>query len=137
MNMVKSITGRILRSLKNYKEANDSLQDQLLSVIKLQQGEQLYGVYYNAPYKLNDCIVTTDKGLHIIYEDGEYFFLNFSDFKDLKLPPKDPEEITLMVYLEDGSSLPLYIKYVKDNKFKDVYEFSRYLRRVTSYIKGQ
>ena len=137
MDLVKSITGRILRGLTNYKEVDDSLKEELYAVIKPKEGERIFGVYYNKPYSLQDCIVTTDKGLHIIYEDKKYVFLDFNDFKDLKLPPKDPEDTTLIIFLEDGSSLPIYIKYVKDNKFKDVYEFSRYLRRVTSYLKGE
>jgi hypothetical protein len=104
--------------------------------IHLHDGEILIGLYDNLLGGNESEIVVTNLGLYI-NNSGEADFIEYRSIKEVEIP-KDMEKTKLdyfIVRLSDGQSKKIPITGGHD-RFKDVYEFIRFVERVKDDVMG-
>lgn len=115
---------RILRPMKSYRDVSniDSAQ---LSLINFGPGEVCIGMYENS---LGDCVFITNKGLHILVSDSKRF-ISYADIVGIQPPFDKKEDTSIFLILANGEKALVEIRN-GSGRFKDVFEFSRFLDRV-------
>jgi hypothetical protein len=129
-SLVLSRAHRILKPLANFHEIEDSSIDinEVIDKVNLQEGEVLIGVYEN---RESDYVIVSNMGIRIMNLDS----IDFIDYRSIDKVeiPSGMEKMTLdrtHIHLGEGRIIKLYITGGND-KFRDVFEFVRFLDRVT------
>jgi hypothetical protein len=95
--------------------------------LKLGAGENPIGVYDNHTGSMQERILITNKGVYIYRENG-WDSIRYEEIDSVGTPEsKDVEGLT--VRFVDGSSTEIPVR-GKRGKFRDAFEFLRFLNRV-------
>src|SRR5437868_5943809 len=134
---VKSRVVRILKPLRRYRDQSpDSLMTSIAATrVGLQEGEICLGVYENNPGCLEDSIIVTNLGLHI-YRSGESLFIDYGQIESIEAPSVKETADRLKIRLSNGAMKDLPIQ-GGQGRFRDAFEFLRFLDRVKDDIRRQ
>ena len=135
MITVKSRVARILRPLSNFTTIESDVPIDLIFPA-LNIHEHLLGIYANALLSSKELIAVTDKAILIEF-DGEWIRLDYNDILSIDLP--QPEELdagsaSILIRKQDETALQVPVRGFKGRLF-DIYEFGRFLMRVTKDVK--
>ena len=134
-DLLKSRVHRILRGLPSFRSTADAtvaLPDGYEGH-RLADGEQVLGLYTNTADDHREDILVTTHGLHL-GPSGQTKFIAYQQISHVDtLQPKHPLS-TLRLHLESGEVMDLPIAGGHD-RFRDAWEFMRYLDRVTRDIR--
>jgi len=132
---VKTRVARILKPLLNFRPIKAGSLDvsPSLPAFALKEGEECYGVYENLPAEADETVAVTNLGLHILRRK-KWQFVDYRQIRkvDLVSPKQDVSE--LLVRLTNQESVLLPIRGGK-GKFRDAFEFMRFIDRVTSDLR--
>lgn len=135
MVSVKSRAHRTLRSFENFTFDMEECE-KFLSEVDIglyEHKEDLVGVYFNEPSQPYFSIGVFERGL--LFWDGNskvgshFKFVNFKNIEDHKAPEYKHTASYIKLILENGEIAILPILGGK-GKFRDVFEFQRFLMRV-------
>lgn len=132
---VKSRLHRTIKNFENYHELNDENSKLLLENLDLLEDEVCYGVYENTPEKKEERIAITNKGL-CIWRKNEWVRIYYLDIKEIRMEENKQTIDSLTLILLNDVTFQLPIKGHK-GKFKDIFNFTRFLDRVISDLKKQ
>ena len=127
---VRSRAYRTLRSLNHYEDLaeKEPLSKIALGEIDLEENEKLIGVYRN-PGSSDTNIAVTELGLRAKEADG-WSFIRFDDIEEATAHPPDKHEAdSILLLLRSGEEVAVPVK-GKNGRFRDVFEFLRFLDRV-------
>ena len=113
--------------MKSYREAS-ALDSNQLSLVNLDLGEVCVGVYENSLGDLSDCVFITNKGLHLLVNESEKF-ISYADIVNVQSPTSKTEDTSICLTLTRGEKSLVEIRN-GNGRFKDVFEFLRFLDRV-------
>lgn len=130
---VKSRIHRTIRNSDNYYQLENSISDIFVENFNLQNDEIAYGVYENFPQNKNERIVITNKGVHL-YKEKTWVFIDFCSIKSVSVESEKQVAEYITLYLGNNKTFLLPVRGNK-GKFRDVFEFSRFLSRVISDLK--
>ena len=137
MNITQAVKSRSHRTLSHLQSFRDVglLTDQAtksLQGIAFQGDEALIGVYENNPGKLDELIAVTTRGLRI-HQAGDWRFYPFEVIDEVTVTSEagKREADALALTLSGGQQVILPIR-GGDERFRDVWEFSRFLARTIS-----
>jgi len=119
-----------LRSLNHYEDLaeKEPLSKIALGEIDLEENEKLIGVYRN-PGSSDTNIAVTELGLRAKEADG-WSFIRFDDIEEATAHPPDKHEAdSILLLLRSGEEVAVPVK-GKNGRFRDVFEFLRFLDRV-------
>lgn len=122
---------RILNSLSSYDDlASSQSSPDWIAEIDLEPEEEVLGVYRNTPSQDQAVIVTT-RALHIGV-GTKWHHVSYHEIEASATNSKEKGEADhLIVRTRSGVVIKVPVKGGSD-RFQDVYEFQRYLDRVTS-----
>jgi hypothetical protein len=128
---------RILKPLTQYRSILGDLSNtpEYVKDVLLKENEILIGVYENFPHGHDESIVITNFGLHY-YIDKQWEFIPYNIITESKIqsPIKENvEEISLT--LVSGKLVWLPVR-GGQGRFRDAFEFLRFLMRVTEDIRS-
>lgn len=90
--------------------------------------EELIGYYEN---EVTNNVLVTTKGIHVVSKEG-CLYTNYEDIAGAYLPDVAKRDADLIeLKLVDGRSMLVPIRH-GNGKFRDVFEFVRFIDRVTS-----
>jgi hypothetical protein len=98
-----------------------------LDLLAMQPGEELIGVYRNPP-PVRESIVVTSAGLYVIGGDASSS-VPFNAIARIEGPSSTDDEADLAVYTSMGEKVNVPIR-GRRGRFRDVFEFQRFLARV-------
>ncbi|MES9854775.1 MAG: hypothetical protein ABW170_23445 [Candidatus Thiodiazotropha sp. L084R] len=132
---VESRAHRTLKSAAHYRKVDwtELLEIYGSNLFELVDEESPIGFYYNYVDSVEMSIVVTNLGLHI-FSNHNWRLISFDDLVDVnsqlsyKDVPKDSVN-ELFLSLVDGSTFVLNVL-GKDGRYKDVFDFHRFLLRV-------
>lgn len=127
---VRSLAQRVLAPMSNYRAvAPGEPAPAGLSGLRLAESEALIGVYTNTPGSLEDSVVVTSHGLHLRREPS-WLFVAYADIAALKPPSKTRGAASVIACLRQGDPVVIPIRGGRGGRFRDVYEFTRFVLRV-------
>lgn len=118
---------RILSPMSSYREESVLDSDQL-SFIELVSDEVCIGVYENSFGDLSDCVFITNKGLHILKSNCRKF-VSYLEIVGIQTPADKVGGTCICLMISGGDEVVIEIKN-GNGRFKDVFEFLRFLDRV-------
>jgi hypothetical protein len=124
---VRSRVHRTLEHLSNYREI--ALDDaKLLDGIPLEEGEECYGFYENPPDPDSEIIAVTNLGLHL-KNKGVWLFWAYAEMESVGPAPRKEDAEALAIKLRRGGNVLIPVR-GRQGRFRDVFEFIRFLDRV-------
>jgi len=141
MTSVKSRAYRTLKRFENFTSNKKECEKFLSEVDKelYVHKEDLVGVYFNEPTKPYFSIGIFERGLLFwdsnIKVDNNFKFINFRNIKDHKTSEYKHTASYIKLILESGEMAVLPILGGK-GKFRDVFEFQRFLVRVLDDLQS-
>ena len=120
---------KILSPLFRFEYFDEQKAELRRRQLGLQDEEVPCGIYTNEEESEPKSIVVTTKGLHLLGISAPRF-IPYISIVGIGTPTKDPADTTLHVELVDGSRVALAIT-GREGRLKDIFEFLRFLRRVT------
>lgn len=125
---------RILRRLGSFHSDIEKLEieQQVRQIVR--QEDTLIGVYENVNTKDSQYIVIGLLGLYILFE-RQWRFIKYSDIKSLEVPGQKTAATGLLLTLLSGEEVWLSID-GGNERFRDVFEFLRFLNRVSSLVSS-
>lgn len=137
--VIRSRAHRILKRMTNYTsfDVDSAILDNLRTErIELPTNDELLGIYTNAPDEFRALIIISTLGIRI-FEDA-WLFISYAEISDVSVPLSEEvgklQANTLLLELASGDTKTLLIK-GGDAKFRDVWEFSRFMNRAIAYTK--
>jgi hypothetical protein len=134
---VKTRVARILKPLLNFRpiKAGSLAVSPSLPAFVLKEGEECYGVYENLPAEAYETVAVTNLGLHVLRKK-KWQFVDYRQIRkvDLVSPKRNVSE--LLVRLTNQESVLLPIRGGK-GRFRDAFEFMRFIDRVTSDLRAK
>lgn len=127
---VRSRAHRALKSLNHYEDLSEKgpPSEIALDEINLNENEKLIGIYRNLGSS-DTNIVVTELGLHTKQAD-EWSFIRFNDIEEATAHPPDKHEAdSILLLLRSGAEVAVPVT-GKNGRFRDVFEFLRFLDRV-------
>lgn len=129
---------RILAHLKNFKLTCEGEHLHYHSSVCVGDGETLLGVYENVSGSITHALAVSDQSLYT-EQNGSWTAINFAQIEAIRPPDKDSvsqKEIGILVQHDGGKKLliPVWGGDVS-GKFRDVYEFTRFLMRTSNDAK--
>ncbi|MGD8777414.1 MAG: hypothetical protein PVH88_00450 [Ignavibacteria bacterium] len=121
--MIKS---RIHRTVKKLKRFDTNIESSKTKIILL-DNEECFGVYKNDYPDENYLIYITNYGLRISIKD-DFNFIRYSDIKSTKTSSDKLNDLYITLELKSNSKFKLLIN-GQDGKFRDKFEFHRFLDR--------
>lgn len=127
---VQSRAHRILKDLSNYRDLSNITKEGVWGDLGLQEGEGIIGIYENVPDSLENAIIVTKFGLHI-QRAGRWKFINYDEIENSFIPSGNKHKADrISITLVGGKEVFILIEGGND-KFRDVFEFLRFLDRVS------
>jgi len=102
--------------------------------LALKEGGDCYGVYENLPAEANEAVVETNLGLYVRREQ-KWEFIDYRQIKEVDIVAPKETVGELLVRLTNQESVLLPIRGGK-GRFRDAFEFMRFIDRVTSDLGG-
>ena len=130
---VRSRAHRTLRKLSNFSMDGANL-DPIVGQFALRPEEELIGAYQN-PQPTLRWVVVTSLGLHSI-EAGGSRYVPFNSIAQVDASDKADVAGDLVLSLASGERIVIPIR-GGDGRFKDVFEFKRFLARVLEDQSGR
>jgi hypothetical protein len=125
--LIKIKAHRILNELRNFEGLGQEVEQK----IKLENGEEIVGVYRNYPQTDSEAIVVTTSGLHYLVGNS-VSIIKYSEIANIK-SPQAKEAGRLFIVLKNGEMKALPIL-GGEGQFHDIFPFLRFLDRVISAI---
>jgi hypothetical protein len=116
-------------------QADDLDKESWFSMIQLQPGENLIGIYRNSLEDLKDSIAVTDLGIHI-YRSSCWEYVGYTQMESIAIPEEKQEADFLLVSLTNGRATNVPIR-GGQGRFRDAFEFLRFLDRVIQDIQKE
>jgi hypothetical protein len=135
---IKSRIHRTIKDFDNYSEISTSNSVLLLDGLELNENETPYGVYENVRGVKDGRIVITNLGLHL-FSKNHWSFVNYTEIESVSIDLKGSEKQNsefLRVKLKIKTELLIPVK-GNQGKFRDIFQFSRFLNRVIGDIKSE
>mgnify|MGYP001377391548 CR=1 FL=1 len=129
---VKSRIHRTIKDFENYREITAENAGELLDDLVLANDEICYGIYENKLRERNEQVAITNNGLHL-FRNGSWILVKYADIEEVKFDADKSEADALILLLKQDKRLELPVRGRK-GKFRDVFEFSRFLNRVISDV---
>lgn len=128
---------RILKELSNYTSLIDppAAVPSWVSRIALRQGEKYVGLYENEKGGPIDSIVITNRGLYIL-TNGGCILLDFENIKRIKAPDEKRNYSVIVVETYGGEIVEIPVR-GGSGKFRDSFEFLRFLMRSVEDVQGK
>ena len=127
---------RIFKHLVNYYDlsAENAEIPAYIPQNFLQEGEFFIGIYENFTGKPDECIILTNFGIYVWHEIG-LKFIAFKKIKSATVPPKEDGSNKFKISTIDGDLFDVPV-YGGKGKFKDIYQFVRFIDRVVEDNKS-
>jgi hypothetical protein len=122
---VLMLVHRILRKLEMYRSLAE--EDMSIPDASILPGDTIIGVYLNPGLDRKVLI-----GSHAIYyQENTWVVVKYSDIRTVNIEDSETKHTanTLIFFLSDGSIQRMHVD-GGDAKFRDIYEFLRFFRRV-------
>jgi hypothetical protein len=104
-----------------------SADDTRLKGVALHPGEEIVGLYHNPP-PVRLSVLVTSLGLHIVGANSSTY-VPFESVTHIDTPTSKTESEDVALWSRDGSRITVPIR-GEQGRFKDVFEFVRFMRRV-------
>ena len=139
-----SVKSRAHRTLRNFENFTSDLEEceKFLSEVDIalyEHKEDLVGVYFNEPSQPFFSIAVFERGLLFCDPELEtttsYKFVRFEDIEFSKTPKHKITASNIKLHLKSGETAILPILGGK-GKFRDVFEFQRFLMRVIEDVNN-
>lgn len=127
---VRSRAHRTLKSLNHYEDFSEKEPSSKIPLdeINLDENEEIIGVYRN-PGSSDTNIAVTELGLRAKQANG-WSFIRFDDIEEATAHPPDKHEAdSILLLLRSGEEVAVPVT-GKNGRFRDVFEFLRFLDRV-------
>lgn len=128
---------RILKPIENFKSEFKGNIATYHSDLLIHEDEILIGIYENVPKSLKNAVGISDKSLYV-EQNGKWVKIEFSKIKKIQSPDKSSdskENLGVFVQYNDGKNLLIPV-WGGTSRFRDVYEFTRFLMRVNEDTKA-
>ncbi len=131
MNVVVR-ANRILKPMESYRGSNE-IAASVINSLELKGNEECIGVYENIVGDLSDCIFITNIGLRF-KSSGKKELIPFTKIKNILPPSNKTTDTTITIMLDSDNFTSIEIRNGR-GRFKDVFEFVRFLDRVLKDIR--
>jgi hypothetical protein len=129
---IKMRAYRILRPLSRYKPLDVTPAPDYLCDLPNEGDDQLLGIYENVAGQRDGCVVFSIQGIYIDVE-GNWTFIPYAQMITTALPSDDKHAAKIIdIQIAGGTNQPVVIT-GGEGRFRDVYEVSRFLDRVTAH----
>jgi hypothetical protein len=121
---------RILSYLPNFHKLENDQEEKSYYPLTLKQNEYLIGIYENNASEIIGNTIITNEGLHVFFTE-KATFVAYKNITSIETPSNKADEVLLHLRLIDGTTISVPIRGShKNGKFKDIFEFLRFLDRV-------
>lgn len=132
---VPSRAHRILKNMQRYTDLTENVHSSLKKQINLNEDDEFIGIYKNIKNSLNKSVVVTKQGIYL-NESNKWKFIKYREIKNQDVDWKNKRSVdNILLTLENGQHLRLPI-IGGDDKYRDAFEFLRYLDRVVEDKKS-
>lgn len=125
---------RILSNMNRFKYVESEYLKALFERNNLALLEENIGFYENHDGSIEEGILISDKEISILSTSKTQTF--FYDEIDMILPLDNKEDMKKIVIVLNSGDKVFVPVYGENGRFKDIFEFSRFLNRVYEDIKG-
>jgi len=137
MTLIEKIISRakrILTTFENYHDlSSENLEaKKLRGLVSLDSDEKLIGIYQNNKDFSDNLILITTYGFHILF--GAWQFVKFDEIKRVEIPSRKVNVDGFYIELFNGSKVWLPVMGVKNNRFYDAFEFTRFIMRTINDV---
>jgi hypothetical protein len=133
---VSSRVHRTLRHLKQFVPLTDGDAAEWLGAADtLGDGEHLLGAYQNHVGRKDDAIIVTSDRL-IGAADGGRYAIRYADIVGISVPGEEKAWADRLTVTERAGKRTVLIVSGGEGQVRDVFEFSRFLRRAASDVVG-
>lgn len=118
---------KILGAMVSFSELSE--YSMLPEILNQQWSKSCIGFYQNFSGSFNEAIFVNEDGI-VIFEDGKFRKIKYSDIAHTSCPPKEDEPI-IVVMMKNFEKINLPVRNGRGD-CKDVYEFVRFLDRAVA-----
>jgi hypothetical protein len=135
--LIKSKAHRTMRRMSNYHNISEKTDDiHYLGDFSFRDNEEPVGIYENLVGEPDESIIITTLGLYI-FRAGDWEFVGYDEIRAITKPKVEKLAVDrLFLHLASGRRVDVPIK-GGEGRFRDVYEFLRFLMRVTESIQSR
>ena len=135
---VVSRAHRTLRRLKQYRDYVDKEKEDFpdyVHRISFEPDEMLVGIYENSPGQPEESIVVTNIGLYT-FTNSQWVKIKYQQIERIDLPIGDKRQAEDLLIYWNETKTQLAVRGGEDG-FRDVFEFLRFLERVSPHVSMQ